>query len=807
MKDIVHAIRLLGGSPAYALVVLLTLALGIGANAALFAAVDTLLMRSLPYPNGDRLVVPTSVHVARGIDNGSVSFGDYEDWRRHSDVFEAVGLWRPMNVDLTGAGEPERVQAIQASPGFFDALAVTPIAGRVLVESDHQPRAPYVAVITHALWQRSFGAGPDAIGRTVRVGGVPHEIVGILPSRQSWPDSAALFVPMRPAQLNDDMRTRRDNMVFGSVALLREGVSLDRGNAVLATIAAGLEQQYPGARGGWTNRLVPMRDFMIEATVRQALWVLLAAVAAVLLIACANLAHIGLVRGLGRSREMSVRLALGATRWRLIRHLSAESLVLAAPGAVGGIIAARWMIDGLAAMAPPGTPFVDDLRLDGRVALFAAFVTSVVIALTGIVPALLATQTRPGTALKDGAPGAGTSRRVALLRSTLIAGEVAGAVVLVIAAAVLARSFWTLQHVDPGVDLDRVLAGRLALPRSPDYSDSARITAFFHDLSTRLAALPGVESAAATSYVPIGGGGIGLGRVFLEESWPEPPAHADVGAQWNVVTPAYFRTVGIPVLQGRSFSTDDRADSTPVTIVSRSFARQMFGDGNPIGRRVRSWRDENVLRQIVGVVGDVRYTGLAERETLRQVYVPHSQNSWGLMNLVVRARSGAADALAPSLRETVRAADANLALSHVTTLRGLASDSVAAERYLALLLSILAATALALGAIGIYGVVSHAVSLRTRELGVRAALGASSRDLSALVVRQVLLVTAIGAAIGVAAALAVSRGLEALLYETEPRDPSVYTVTIVVIALVALAACLGPARRAATVDPVACLRA
>src|SRR5262245_34166609 len=669
-RDAVHAIKSLRQAPGYVAVTLLTLALGIGANSAIFAAVDTILLRPMPYAHADRLVVPVSVNVSRDTDQASVSYADYADWRRESDVFEAVALWRPITVDLTGAGQPERIQAVQVSREYFQVITMTPVLGRTLGPADHEPNAPRVAVISFGLWQRIFGGAPDVVGRVVRIAGTPCEIVGVLPARVVFPNEAALIVSL-PAQTDNDTLTRRDNLIFFAIARLRDGVSLERGNALLATIAARLERDYPESRKGWTNRLEPLREFLVSEDVRRGLWVLLAAVGVVLLIGCANLAHLALVRGLSRARELGVRIALGASRWRLIRELGMECLLLGVAGAAAGAALAVWMIHGLAAMAPPQAPFIEDLGIDVRVLAATTIITVLAILLAGVLPAIATSRVQPGPALKDGSPGAGSSRRVRILRHGLIVAEIAGAVILLVGAALLLRSFWRLQHVDPGVDVDRVMAARITLSRT--YAKAEQSATFFQRLVEHLDTQPGVQSSAVTSFVPIGGGGFGLGRVFLAEGWPEPPAGRDVSAQWNVVTPDYFRTIGIPVLQGRDFTQADRADSTPVVIVSRSFASRMFGDESPLGKRMRSWRDENVLREIVGVVGEVHYTGLSEREILRQVYVPHTQNSWGLMNIVVRSASESPAKLESTVRREVCAFDPDLAASKVAKLRAIVS--------------------------------------------------------------------------------------------------------------------------------------
>jgi len=805
-RDVSYALRSLRRSPGYAAVAILTLALGIGANTAMFAAVDAILLRPLPYPDADRLVVPVSMHAGRNIKNASVSYGDYLDWQRETALFDAVALWRPFAADLTGTGQPERLSALSVSPEFFRVLNVTPIAGRTLQPGDHEAKAPRVLVLTYGLWQRAFGGATDVVGRTVRFGGVPHEIVGVLPDRLAWPENVALYGAMRPSLYAAEDRERRDNMIFQSLARLRDGATLESGNAALATIASRLERDFPESRKGWTNHLVPLREYMVEEGMRIGLWVLLAAVGAVLLIACANLAHLGLVRGLARQRELGIRIALGASRWRLVRQIVVEGLVIAIVGGSAALALGAWMIQGLKAMAPPDTPFIEGLGLDGRVLAATAAVALLAMFVSSLLPAVTSTRVRPAPAIKDGSPSAGTSRRVRTLRHGLVVAEIAGAVVLLVGAALLLRSFSRIQNVHAGVDVDRVLTGRIALPRAPRYEGSAAVAQFYENLIDRLKAVPGVESAGATSFVPVGGGGFGLGRVFLAEGWPEPPGGPDVGAQWNVITSDYFGTMGIPILAGRPFTRNDAEKSTPVMIVSRSFASQMFGAENPLGRRARSWRDENVLREIVGVVDEVRYEGLAERERLRQVYVPHAQNTWSSLTLVVRSKAGPPRSLESAIRRELAALDPDLALANVVALEDIARRSVSGERYGTLLISILALTALALGAVGIYGLISHAVSMRRQELGLRSALGASPGHLYRLVFGQGLWLTAIGLALGLAGALATGRVLDQLLYETEPYDPAAYAVTILAILATAALACLAPARRAARVDPLTALR-
>jgi putative ABC transport system permease protein len=805
-RDVVYAIRSLRRSPGYALVAFLTLTLGIGATSAIFAAVDTMLLRRMPYAHADRLVVPVSINTKRGGDSSSVTYGDYEDWLKETAIFESVALWRPIETDMTGAGEPERITAIQVSAEFFRVIELTPVLGRLFVPADHEPQAPRVTLLTYKTWQQSFGGAKDVVGRQIRLGGRPFEIAGVLPAKATWPNQGELFTPMKPALFSAEDKARRDNQIFLSIARLKDGVKVATASAAMAAIASRVAAQFPSSRADWTNAARPLRDFMVAKDIRLTLWVLLASVGAVLLIGCANLAHLGLIRSVGRARELGVRVALGASRWRLTRQLGVECLMLAVAGGVAGAGLAAMLIRALVAMAPAGTPFIEQMALDVRVLAITMAGTAISVLLAGLLPALTGARVDASAAMKDGSASAGTSRRVNALRQLLIVGEIAGAVVLVISAALLMRSFWRVQQADPGVDVDHIVTARISLPNAQRYATAAQSVAFFDGLIERIQSRPGVASAAATSFVPVGGGGFGLGRVFLEESWSEPPAHSDVSAQWNVVSPGYFATMRIPVLQGRAFTADDRAGSEPVMIVSRSFAASAFGAADPLGKRVRSWRDENLLRRIVGVVDEVRYAGLADAAQTRQVYVPHSQQGWGFMNIVARSSANSTDGLAAIVRAEVKAADPELALSNVSPLRTIAADSISATRYTAMVLSFLALAALALGAIGVYGVISHVFSMRQREFGLRAALGASPATLVKIVIVHGMKVVGLGVLLGVGGALLASKALSGLLYETPARDPLAYGVTIAVVIAAAAAACLGPARRAATVDPLIAIR-
>ena len=804
VRDVGYAVRSLGRQRGFAVAATLALALGIGATTAIVAAVDAVLLRPMPFPHADRLFVPANQNLARNIPRATIAFADAEEWRREEALFAGVAVWQQGAADLTGAGEPQRVQFGFVSEQFFTLTDVKPLAGRTLIPADHAPGAAQVIVIGHALWQEQFGGASNVVGRRVTLGGVPREIVGVLPARRVWPDGVALFIPMNTAGLDPDVRTRRNNMIFNALVRLRDGVSPEEAEARLTAIAARIAQDFPKDRNGWTTTLVPLREYIVEPEISRVLYILLGAVIGVLLIACANVANLALVRGSGRARELAVRVSLGASRRRLIQQLGVEGAVLVVAGAVLGVGLAVIIMQGLVAMAPPQTPFVEDIRLSERVLFASVLACALAAIVSGVIPAMSVSTVRVSGALRDGASGTGTSVRTARLRSLLVVAEIAATVVLVTGSALLMRSFDRLSRVDPGVTIDRVVSGRIAIPASR-YETPARRLQFTEDLVARLEGTPNVESAALTSFVPAGAGGLGLGRLFLAEGQPEPPAGTDVLALWNVVTTRYFSTLGIRVVAGRPFDTRDKADTTPVMIVSRYFAERMFPNESPIGKRVRSSNDENILREVVGVVDEVRYWGLAERERAPLVYVPYSQDTQFGMLVVARSRGGDASPLPAAVRRALSEVDPEMAIADLRPLAASAARSVANERYATLLLSVLAAVALSLSALGIYGVTSYVFTLRRREMGIRLALGASRRNLYGLVFRHGFVLTSAGLVVGFAGAAAFTQWLETLLFNTSPTDSTAWLAMIVVVILSTAVACAAPARRAASASPASAL--
>lgn len=802
-QDVRYAVRMLKRSPGFTAVALLTLALGIGGTVATFSAVYAVLYKPLAIVDADRLVVPVSVNLARNTLRGSTPFADYEDWREQRDVFEQVALFNPIQVDIAGDDTPERVDAVQVSAEYFELMKAQPLAGRLLVPSDHVAEAARVAVISDALWKRRFGADPQIAGKDLRIAGTVATIAGVIQADRIWPADQEVWLPLKPTLLNDDVRQRRDNMIFQSIARLRPDMPLGQARARVAAIAERVAQEHPESRKGWTTDLIPAREYLVQPELRTGMLVLLGGVAFVLLIASVNLANLLLARGAERAREMAVRSALGASRARLVRQLITESLVLAAAGGATGLFVAQWLVGALKAAAPANLPMVARMGVDGVVVAVAVGLIAGTGVLVGLVPALAAGAPRPAEALREGGRGVGSGRRAGRLRDALVVAQMALAVVLLIGAGLMLRSFSHLLHVDPGVDVEKVLTGRVVAPwaRYPQPEACAR---FYERLIDALASTPGVESAAATSYLPVGGRGFGLGRSFLLEGQAEPPASSDYQAMWNVVTSDYFRTLGIPIVRGRAFTREDTADSRPVMIINQTMATRVFGDADPIGKRIRSWRDENLLREIVGVTADVRYDGLAD-EDRSLVYVPHPQNAWNSMTVAIRAHGDPA-ALAETLRREVTRLDRDVAVARIAPLSAIAADSIAPQQFGALLLTLFAAAATLLAGIGVYGVMSYNVAQRRHELGVRLALGAKPRELFALVVNRGLRLAGVGAALGVAGSLALGPVIRGLLFGVQPTDPATFVLVPVALAAVALVACSLPGRRATRVDPIEALR-
>jgi putative ABC transport system permease protein len=800
LQDLRHALRVLRKAPGFTAIAVLALALGIGATTAIFQLIHSVLLRPLPFTDPDRIVTAISTQTSRGIRDGGVAYADYADWRAQKDIFAALALWRPGTADLTGGDTPERVRSMSVTGEFFSAIGARAAIGRLFGPEADAPGSTPV-VLADGAWRRIFGGRQDVVGSTIQLSGRPCTVVAVLQPGHAWPQDYDVFVPLQIDAASPNMQ-RRDNFIFRSMARLQPGVSVQQARARVAALAAAIAQQQPAAREGWSYDIETLHAYTVGDDFSRTLMILSGAVTILLLIACANVANLLIARGSDRRRELAVRAALGASRAQIRRVLLAESLVLAIGGGLMGLVVGYWLSRALVLIAPENTPLLQSPQLNLAMigATAAAVIATTVI--FGVLPAFQGATVSPGEAMNEGARG-GVSLRSSRVRDLLVVVEMTLAIMLLVGAALAIRSLTALWSADLGVDPNHVLTARIVLPAARYPTDQAR-TRFFEDLSARLAALPGVRAASVSSRMPAGAPGFGLGRAFLREGQPEPPATEEYAGQWTVVGPGYFDAVGMRVLRGRDFRPTDDEHSVPVIVISERMAEQMFPGQDPLGKRIQSWRDERQLREIVGVVNDVKYFGLADRPR-NAVYVPHKQDQWGTMMVAV-GTEGDPVALAGTLRAEVTAMDRLLAIGDVGALSFFAERSVEGNRFTARLLAAFAAMALALGAIGVYGVMAYAVSRRSHELGLRMALGATRRQVAWLVAARGMVLAGIGLVVGAIAAGALARTMQAAIPEIAPFDPVSFAAASCALLLAALAACVVPALRATRVDPAETLR-
>jgi putative ABC transport system permease protein len=804
-QDVRFSARTLCKSPGFATVAVVTLALGIGVTTAIFSVVDAVLLRPLDYTHAERLVVPQSTR--RGTDDRwNVTYRDFLTWKAQG-VFASVALYQRDALDLTGHGQPVRVQTAYVTPEFFATLDVRPLLGRLPLPEEFKPGSPRPLVLSYGFWQQQFGGAPDAVGKPVRIGGFPATVVGVLPKGMEFPRDVEMWYPYRSAANPSNMAP--DNFIFYSLARLRADRTLDQARAQLAALAVPVEREFPAKRAGVTVTAIGLRDWMVGEQLTRTLWVLLGAVALVLVIACVNIANLLLARGATRERELSVRTALGAGRGRLVRQLLTESLVLALLGGVLGTVLAIWGARVLVASAPAAALQSSVAIRVSLTVLAAALGATVLSAIVfGLVPALQASSAAPGKALGERSVRATAGVRSRRAASLLVVTEVALSLTLLAGAGLLTRSLLRLRAVDTGLDTQRVLTFQVAAP-GVQFDTPPKVLQFWAEFRRRLDVLPDVASASVSSAIPLGGGGFYLGRTMIEAGAPEPPAGSEVSIMWNVVSPDYFRTMGQPLLAGRDFTARDDSAATPAIIVTRAFSEAMFPGRPPaaaLGKRVFSWRDERLAREIVGVVGDVRYEGASDRPS-PIVYVPLDQMPMRDVVVAVRKSSGDASALARLARRELAAIDPAAAVAEVRTMDQVLANSIAPHQFTTLLLGAFAALAVSLAAVGLYGLLSYGVAQRSHEIGVRMALGATAPGVVRLVLSRSLVLVGVGTVLGLVGSLAVTRVLGSLLFEVRPTDPAALAAAAALLLAVALVASYLPARRATRVDPLVALRA
>jgi putative ABC transport system permease protein len=796
VQDLRYGVRMMWKRPGFAAVVVLTLALGIGANTAIFSAVNAVLLRPLPYRNAERLVWVAG-NVRGGTNRASVSPADFLDYRAQNTVFEefAASLSVPFAVNLTGAGEPERLTGSLVTANYFRAFGVGPARGRVFGADEERSGPAPVAVLSDGLWKRRFGGDPSVVGKTLTLDGKGVTVVGIAPPEFQYPAGAEVWLPIDYD--NPEMKARAAHF-FRPIGLLKQGVTLEQARAETDLIARRLEEQYPESNARWSLNLVPLQEQVVGGF-RTSLWVLLGAVGFVLLIACANVSNLMLARAASRRRELALRTALGASRWRVVRQQLTESVLLGVAGGAVGLLLATWGVDVLAALGAGDIPRSREIGVDGRVLAFTAALSLLTGLAFGLLPALRASRPNLNEVLKDagrGTSGPGRGR----VRAALVVAEIALALTLLAGAGLLVKSFVGLRRVNPGFDPANVLTLRIDLPRAR-YAKPEQAAAFFGELQRRVAGLPGVEAAGMVSELPLSGQPNDM--YFSVAGRPTQTADEKVTADYRRVNHDYFRAMRIPVLRGRTFTEQEVTGDGKVVVINEALAREFFPDEDPLGQHLVINFGKPEEFEIVGVVSDVRHRSL-EGDVYQMMYVPTLRI--GGTNLVVRTSSSDPLALASAVRGEVAAVDRDQPISAVRTMEEVVSGSVAQQRFRTLLLAAFAAVALLLAGVGIYGVIAYSVTHRTHEIGIRMALGARAGDILKMVVGQGMVLALAGVAVGLLAALALTRVMSSLLFGVSATDAWTFAAVSLLITAVALLACIVPARRATKVDPMVALR-
>lgn len=793
-QDLAFAVRQLRRSPGFTTMALLTLALGIGATTAIFSVADAVVLRPLPYPEADRLVRIWET-TPRG-DDFTASEPNYLDFSTQSRTLDGLAAYMDAPVALTGDGPPERLGGIAATHTLFDLLGATLAHGRAFTAAEDTHGGDVrVAVLSHDLWERRFDGDPAAVGRTITLDGESYAITGVLGPEVDFA-GADLWIPLAPDPYSD-----RGDHWLRMIGRLRPGVSPAEADADLARVAARIGAEHPHI-AGWGVRVAGLAESVVGPEFRQTVVVLFGAVGFLLLMACTNLANLLFARASTRETELGIRAALGAGRGRLARQLLTESVVLALIGGALGLFLAAWAIDLLKLLEPAGVPRLAEIRIDGRAVAFASALALTTSVAFGLGPAIRASGVDVGKMLSSAARG-GTSRRHRRVRDVLVVSQVAVAMVLLVGAGLMLRSLLELIGVDPGFTAENVVAVPLQLPES-EYAEPSRRAVFYEEVTARLEALPGVAAVGATVVDPFSGWNL-MNDVTPEALAAETGPSGYLQAGWRVVTPGFFPAMETPLLSGRLFSSADASDGPPIAIVSKTLADRMWPGEDPVGKRLYWGGVDGTPRTVIGMVGDYRDVELAA-DPAPIMFLPHSQLPMAGMTLLVRS-SRRTEPLARVIREEIWAAAPNLPIQTVRPLERSLAGAAAGPRFRAVLLGAFASTALLLAAIGIYGVTAFTVSQRTREIGVRVALGAAPGSVRGLVLRRSAALTGVGIAIGLAGAWVVSRYLEALLYRTHPLDPATFLGVSGLLCAVALLAAWGPARRAVRVDPMVAIRA
>ena len=804
-QDVRYGLRALTKNPGFTTVAIITLALGMGATTAIFSVVNAVMVRPLPFADPDRLIRLWESNPSGGWPQFSHSHPNFLDWQAQQTTFEGLAGYTGTSFAAASDGGAEIVRGLAVTAGFLPLLGVQPVLGRNFTAEEDRPGAPTVVLLGHGYWQRRFGASHTVLGETLPLNGRPYAIVGVLPPSFQWGTATVeVMVPLAP----DPQRSRADHRiaVFGRV---KPGITTDRALSDLVRITAGLAERYPDSNRNWTARLATFYDWIIPRETRESLMVLLGAVGLVMLIACANVASLLLARGAARQTELSVRIALGAARWRIFRQLLTESLLLAIlAGGIGllvGIATSRLLV----AFGPDSVPRLDEVTFDRHVLAFAVVVSLLSAFMFGLIPALQVSRQRPAETLRDAARGASGGARRQRVRSALTIAEVALSVALLIGAGLLLRSFAQLRQVAPGFTIDGVMTLRVNLPNTT-YPTSDHRRAFYERLLADVRSQPGLAAAATSSAVPLTGDNTSTGIVLQHR---QPAAGEQLSADWRLVSPGYFETMGIP-LRGRDFSSRDRPDTPGVAIISESMAQIYWPGEDPIGKTVVLGSFGEKPLTIIGIAGNVRSFGLDDDPAPMVYGSAVAYAGWNPMSLVWRAAAftgqpgpSSPTSRVPVIRDAVRRIDPGVPIYDARLLSDLLSDSFGPRRFNMYLLTVFASLALTLAAVGLFGVMAYLVSQRTREIGVRLALGANRRDIFRLILGRGVILAVVGAGIGVVGALWLSSVMQSLLFSVSATDPGTFAAVPILLILVAVLACYIPARRAMSVDPVTALRA
>jgi putative ABC transport system permease protein len=810
-QDLRYGARMLLGKPGFTAIAVLTLALGIGFNSAIFSVVNAVLLQPLPLKEPDRLVSLWETDPQKSI-NASVAPANFVDWRERNRVFDSMSAFMAWGPSITGSGEPERIAGALVSPNLFSLVGVPAAQGRAFFDEEERPGGDRVVIVSHGLFQSRFGSDPALVGKTITLNGAGYTVVGVMPAGFQFPlpnmtretgelpGSADVWAPLT----FDSSKLQRDNHYLALVARMKPGVTVEQAQADMDSVSSTLSQQYPRSNSDLGAKLVPLSDSVL-GKVRLPLFVLFGAVGFVLLIACANIANLLLSRASVRQKEIAIRTALGATRGQIVRQLLTESALLAGAGGAFGFLIALWGVDLLLAISPADIHYITRPTVDPLAVAFTLAISLLTGLLFGLVPAIQTSRADLGESLKEGGRSGGQSRGRRRYSQSLIITETAIAIVLLVGAGLMIKSFYRLQHVETGFDPTGVVTVQLSLPASKYRTQTERAN-FFTQLLERTKGLAGVETVGLVSHLPLSG----LDTAFSYEIEGRPLSSEQGVTHWaeiRAASPDYFRALGIPLLEGRAFGAGDSEQSPKVMIINREMARYCWPGEDAIGKHITFTNDDQgrpVWIEVVGVVGGVRHDGM-DREPSPQMYVSYRQNLPPFMTLVARTNAST-DSLGAAVRGAVLAIDPDQPVYNVRPMGELVSKSLSKPRFTMLLLAIFAGVALLLASVGLYGVISYSVAERTREIGIRIALGADPRDVLRMVLGQGMKLTLAGIGIGLAAAFGLTRVMESILYGVTATDPLTFAGIPLLLAGVALAACAVPARRATRVDPMEALR-